>query len=293
MSEKQRIGLALGGGTARGLAHIGALQVLEERGLAPSHVAGTSYGAIIAAFYALGLPALEIERVVREQNTGEIWVQGIDFGLHKGALIHGRRLARWLDRKFFHGATFSDCELPFAIATTDLATGELVILHKGSIAQAVQASCALPGVFASVEIDGRVLVDGGFVEPVPFRTATALGAARIVGIHAGIDADASRAIGWFRALHGTPAGRAFDRWANALGVTSSWSRLLRGWSLSLRAYEHGIDVPEGALLVEVFPPIAWWDFHRSPVAIAAGRAAMERALDAGSGVMADMVSVNE
>lgn len=280
MFETQGLGLALGGGTARGLAHIGALQVLEERGLAPSCVAGTSYGAIIGAFYALGLPALEIERIVRQQNSGEIWAQGIDFGLHRGAVIHGRRLARWLDRKFFHGASFDDCEIPFAIATTDLETGERVVLDQGPIAVAVQASCALPGVFAPVELAGRVLVDGGFVEPVPFGTVQRFSPARIVGLHAGIDVDASRAIRWFRRLHRTPAGRKFDSWAHTVGVRSVWSRLLRGWALSLRAYEHGIHVPEGALLVEVFPPIAWWDFHRSPVAIEAGRNAMARALDA-------------
>ena len=280
MSDRQGLGVALGGGTARGLAHIGALQVLEERGWAPDALAGTSYGAIMAALYALGMPGLELERLVRQQNTGEIWAQGIDFGLHRGALIHGRRLGRWLDRKFFQGATFHDCSIPLAIATTDLATGDLHVIRDGSIAAAVQASCALPFVFAPVELEDRLVVDGGFVEPVPFRTVAELGPARVLGVHAGIDAKASKAIAWFRALHRTPAGRAWQRHAEGLGVGSTWSRLARSASLSLRAYEDGIRVPEGATLVEVFPPIAWWDFHRSPQAIRAGRIAMERALDA-------------
>ena len=279
MSTTHRLGVALGGGTARGLAHIGALQVLEERGLAPAALAGTSYGAIMAALYALGMPALELERLVRQQNTGEIWAQGIDFGLHRGALIHGRRLGRWLDRKFFQGATFADCTIPLAIATTDLATGDLHAITEGSLARAVQASCALPFVFAPVEWDGRVIVDGGFVEPVPFRTVAAFAPDRVVGVHAGIDAARSRAIAWFRALHRTSAGRAWQGYASKLGVRGPWSQLVRGMSLSLRAYEDGIRVPAGATLVEVFPPIAWWDFHRSPIAIRAGRAAMERALE--------------
>jgi NTE family protein len=279
MSGGHGLGVALGGGTARGLAHIGALQVLEERGWAVDALAGTSYGAIMAALYALGMPGLELERLVRHQNTGEIWAQGVDFGLHRGALIHGRRLGRWLDRKFFQGATFADCRIPLAIATTDLATGELHVLREGSIAAAVQASCALPFVFAPVELGGRIVVDGGLAEPVPFRTVAALGARRVLGVHAGIDARASKAIAWFRALHRTPGGRAWERYADGLGVGSSWSRLARGASLSLRAYEGGIRVPDGATLVEVSPPIAWWDFHRSPEAVRAGRHAMERALD--------------
>lgn len=261
------------------MAHVGVLQVLEEYDLAPQAIAGTSYGAIIAALVALGVPAVEIERIVRQQNTGELWSQAIDFGLHQGALIHGRRLSQWLDRKLFHGATFGDCSIPLAIATTDLATGDLHILRNGSIARAVQASCALPYVFAPVEIDGRALVDGGLAEPVPFRTAAALGPQRLVGIHAGIDVDASRAVAWFRKLHETQVGRAWRRYAATLGTSNPWSRLAQGVSLSLRAYEHGIRVPEGALLVETRPPIAWWDFHRSPLAIAAGRQAMEAALN--------------
>ena len=279
MCTTRRLGVALGGGTARGLAHIGALQVLEERGLAPVALAGTSYGAIIAALYALGMPALELERLVRQQNTGEIWAQGIDFGLHRGALIHGRRLGRWLDRKLFQGAKFSDCAIPLAIATTDLATGELVAITEGSVAAAVQASCALPFVFAPVEWSGRMVVDGGFVEPVPFRTVAAFGVDHVVGVHAGIDVEASRLIAWFRALHRTQAGRRWQAHADRLGIRTPWSRLARGFSLSMRAYEDGIRTPPGATLVEVFPPIAWWDFHRSPIAIRAGRAAMTRALD--------------
>lgn len=280
MSDKHGLGVALGGGTARGLAHIGALQVLEERGSTPDALAGTSYGAIMAALYALGMPGLELERLVRQQNTGEIWAQGIDFGLHRGALIHGRRLGRWLDRKFFQGATFGDCRIPLAIATTDLATGDLHVIREGSIATAVQASCALPFVFAPVELGGMLVVDGGFAEPVPFRTLAELGARRLIGVHAGIDVQATKTIAWFRALHRTPAGRAWQRHAESLGVGTIASRLARGASLSLRAYEDGIRVPDGATLVQVYPPISWWDFHRSPQAIQAGRRAMVRALDA-------------
>ena len=163
------VGVALGGGAARGVAHVGALKALDAAGVRVAGVAGTSYGAVIAALYALGSPALEIERTVRAQDVAELWRQALDFGLHEGGLVRGRRLSSWLDRKFFMGATFADVRVPLAIACTDLATGRLRVLRSGAIADAVRASCALPGVFAPVRLGDEVLIDGGLVETVPFR----------------------------------------------------------------------------------------------------------------------------
>jgi NTE family protein len=106
-------GLALGGGSARALAHIGALKVLEQRGLIPRAISGTSSGAFIAALYALGTPASEVERAMRDLDTLELWSQAFDFGLHRASVINGRRFMNWFDRKYFYGATFADLELCF------------------------------------------------------------------------------------------------------------------------------------------------------------------------------------
>ena len=171
-------------------------------------MAGTSYGAILAALYALGMPALELERLVREQNVSEIWLQGFDVGLHRGSLIYGRRLARWLDRKFFFGATFADTHIDLAVACTDLASGRLEVLREGSIARAVQASYALPGVFAPVRTGGRVLIDGGLVETVPFRALSTLGPELMVGLHAGVDVEHSCLIRRVRRFNASRRGRA-------------------------------------------------------------------------------------
>lgn len=279
--RSERWALALGGGTARGAAHIGVLKVLEARGTPPTALAGTSYGAIVAALYALGAPALEIERLVRQQNVMELWAQGVDFGLHRASLVHGRRLTRWLDRKFFMGASFDDAQLPLALAATDLASGRLQLLREGSIAAAVGASCALPGVFAPVPRGHRHLVDGGFVEPVPFRALQALvaeGAAgsRMLGVHAGLDVRGAQAVDRLRRLSRSRAGRAWHAFGARRRLRNPWSRLLRGLSIALRAYDHPLEPPPAAELLVVAPPIAWWDFHRAPEAIAAGEAAAHR-----------------
>lgn len=277
-SGRPRIGVAFGGGTARGLAHIGALKVLEAEGARPSALAGTSYGAIIAALYALGMPALELERLVREQNTGEIWLQGLDFGLHRGSIIHGRRLARWLDRKFFFGATFRDLQIPFVVACTDLATGRLQVIREGPIAHAVQASCALPGVFAPVRMNGRVLIDGGFVQTVPFRALSTLGPELVIGLHAGVDVEHSRLIRFIRRFNASRWGRRFQRAAGRMQATGPFGQMARGLAISLRSYSHGLREPRGGLLVREEPPAAWWDFHKSPQSILAGERAMREAL---------------
>ncbi len=278
-SSGASLGLALGGGTARGVAHIGALKVLEERGEIPQVLAGTSYGAIIAALYALGMPALEIERLVRSQNLLELWATGIDFGLHRAALIHGRRLERWLDRKIFFGAAIEECERPLAIACTDLATGELAVLREGSIASAVVASSALPMIFAPRKLDGRTLIDGGFVQAVPFEALRSLKPDRMIGIHAGLVPGESRLLRLLRTVAGSRAGRAWARSSWKLHPRVPLRDLAAGLGCALQSYLKPQLVPEGALLVQTTPPISWWDFHRSPEGIAAGEAAMRVALD--------------
>lgn len=275
------LGVALGGGTARGLAHIGALAVLEEAGVRLRAISGTSLGAALAALYALGTPPSALEHLVRNQNTLELWAQGVDFGLHRGALVNGRRLVRWLDRKIFYGATFADVELPLAIACCDLETGRPVVVRDGSLAEAVFASSALPLVFAPAERDDRALIDGGFIEAVPFSALAELRPERMLGLHAGVDVESLPLIRALRRASASPPGRRWHRWARRLPARRPLGRLQKGLALALRGYAHGLRVPRDALLVRLEPPIGWWDFHRSPEAIAAGAGAMRVALENG------------
>ena len=278
-SADSPLGLALGGGTARGLAHIGALKVLESRGLGPDVIAGTSYGAVIAALYALGMPAVELEQLVRRQNILELWSTSLDFGLHRASFIHGRRLERWLDRKVFFGATFADCMMPLAVACTDVATGDLQVVREGPLARAVVASSALPAIFAPVLVDGRVLIDGGFVEAVPFRALQTLSPGRVIGVHAGVDPEKSAIVRFLRRIAASRFGLTWSRMSEGLQPSTSLRSLARGISCALASYSCDQTVPPGALLVTADPPLSWWDFHRSPEAIAAGERAMTQALE--------------
>jgi len=273
------LGIALGGGTARAVAHVGVLEVLAERGWRADAIAGTSSGAMIGAMAALGMSVTEIGALLRGIDVRDLWRQALDPGLDQASLIRGRKLESWLDRHVFRGATFDDLRLPFLVACTDLVTGDLGLLSEGPLARAVVASSALAGYFSPV-IDGEhVWVDGGFVEAVPFRALARLNPERSLGLHAGIDAGRSRVIGSIRYLHGTVAGARWRDWLLARGTQGPWRRLARGIALAAQSYERGLDVPPGARMVSSYPRVAWWDFHRMDEAIAAGRRAAEVAFE--------------
>ncbi len=272
--EPAGLGVALGGGMARGAAHVGVLHALADAGLPPARYAGTSYGAIIAALAALGASPAELRRVVTRETAATLWRDAADVGLHRGALVHGDRLARWFDRTLFHGARIEDAAAPLAIAATDLATGALRVVTRGSVADAVRASCALPGLFAPAAVAGERWVDGGFAEPVPFAALRALGPGASLGVHAGVDLAGAGTLGRLRRLDGGGIGRALHRAADRVRGRNGASAALKGASLALRSYRHDAVAPRGATLLTVAPPIAWWDFHRADTAIEAGVAAV-------------------
>lgn len=279
-------GVALGGGTARGMAHLGALSLLEERGWKPDAIAGTSSGAVVGAMVALGVPPLQVAGLIRRVGARGIWRQALDPGLLEGSLIRGRRLEAWLDREVLGGATFADVRIPFVVACTDLASGELRLLREGPLSRAVLASCALPGFFTPVMgvagvAKDEVMVDGGLVEAVPYSALADLAPGRLLGVHTGIDAQRSKMIGFIRRAQRTGWGARWRDWALARGVAGPWSRLWRGLALAAAAYERSVEVPDGAYLLRAQPPVAWWDFHRSEEAVAAGRASAEAAYDRG------------
>lgn len=174
------IGLALGSGAARGLAHIGVLEVLEEQGLRPDVVAGTSAGAVLGAAYAAGIPA----GAMRHRAAGLTWAGLTEPVIPRRSLLGTKRFQAWLD-DLLGPKTFADLALPFACATADILTGEEVWLREPGlrVSQAVRASCAIPGVFPPVRIARRLLVDGGLFGAVPVRAAKALGAGPVVAVH--------------------------------------------------------------------------------------------------------------
>jgi NTE family protein len=172
------IGLALGSGSARGWAHIGVIRALEEAGIRPDIVCGTSMGALVAAAYADG-DLDRLEKWVLELAWKDV-VGFLDLSL-SGGLIRGERLIGFLREEFFD-LEIGRLAMPFGAVATDLASGREVWLREGMLSDAVHASLALPGLFAPVRRDGRWLVDGGLVNPVPVSLARAMGAEIVIAV---------------------------------------------------------------------------------------------------------------
>jgi NTE family protein len=180
-----KIGLALGSGVARGWAHIGVLRALERRGIKPDIVCGTSIGALIGGVY-LGGQLDELEDWARQLNKVRLsWL--FDFQLGYGGLIAGRRIMQIFDREL-HDRLIEDLPRRFACVTTELGTGHEVWLQSGNLLEAVRASYALPGLFPPVKIDGRWLLDGALVNPVPVSVCRALGARIVIAVNLNADA---------------------------------------------------------------------------------------------------------
>ena len=274
----QTVGVALGGGAARALAHIGAFKALEACGYAPNVLAGTSSGALMGALYALEPSEETLERWALEQDNRAFWANALDFGLHRASLVHGQKFRGYLERTYFHGATFSDLELPLAVACTDFDTGELVVLKEGNVARAIQASCAFPGFFAAVRWEGRPLGDGGLVATVPFAALDGFGVDVCIGLHAGVPTDSSRVVAFLRHWQASERGKRLQRLLLSFEGDTPYAGLLRGLARVQTSYEQGISAPEGAHLISTNPPIAWWDFHKAGKAIAAGERVTRAAL---------------
>lgn len=175
--QPPRIGLALGGGAARGFAHIGVIQVLEEHGIKPSLVVGTSAGSLVAALYASGLDGTQLERLALEMDEGAI----TDWAFPGRGVIRGEALARWV-REHTRGRTIERMPLALGIVAADLDTGRAVLFRRGDPGTAVRASSAVPAVFQPVKIGEREYVDGGLVAPVPVRHAREMGAELVIAV---------------------------------------------------------------------------------------------------------------
>ena len=177
-SRRPAIGVALGGGFARGIAHVGALKVLEQEGIPISIVAGTSVGALIGAAYCSGVTLQELEDMaasIRFSNFAR-WT------LSRCGFASNDRMISFLTR-ILKVKTFEELRIPLGVTATDFNTGEGVVFHSGSIIDPVRASCAYPGMFLPVQIRGRYMVDGMLSHPVPTRPLREMGADRVLAVH--------------------------------------------------------------------------------------------------------------
>ncbi|MFN7694240.1 MAG: patatin-like phospholipase family protein [Burkholderiales bacterium] len=172
-----KVALALGGGAARGFAHIGVIQVLEENGIKPDMVVGTSAGSLVAALYASGKNGNEMARLAESMDEGAI----TDWSFPLKGLIRGEALARYV-RSQTGGRSIEQLPMPLGIVATNLHDGSGVLFRTGDLGAAVRASSAVPAVFQPVEIGNRTFVDGGLVAPVPVRFARQMGAEVVIAI---------------------------------------------------------------------------------------------------------------
>lgn len=243
------IGLALGGGFARGFAHLGVLKVLEQHHIRVSHIAGTSVGSVFGAAYASGAPLARIlaaSRTIRFRDIAR-------WSVSRLGLASNHRLADIIER-VFDSKQFEDMRIPLAVVATDLASGDPVVFRQGPLVEAIRASCAYPGLFEPIQIGTRCFVDGGLVAPVPSQAVRQIGASLVVGVSVGTQ-DASR----------TPPKNIFQVVARAVSA----------------AQKHQLDSWERHADLVIRPDVqdvSWDDFGRASEAIEAGEAAASLAL---------------
>jgi NTE family protein len=248
-SARPGVALALGGGFARGFAHLGVLQVLEENHIAISHIAGTSVGSILGAAYASGAPLAQIMATCRTLKFRDI----ARWHVSRLGLASNHRLADLIERVFV-SQTFEQLRIPMAVVATNLNSGEAVVFTEGNMVDPIRASCAFPGIFEPVEIGTRWLVDGGLIAPVPTQAARNMGAKYVVGVSVGMpEGDRGKPTNIFQVV--------------SRAVCAAQKHQLEMWErhadLIIRPDVHSL---------------AWDDFHRADEAIEAGKTAAKIAL---------------
>ena len=245
-----RIGLALGGGAARGFAHVGVIQVLEEAGVRPDLVVGTSAGSLVAALYASGRDGRQLQQAAEtmEEAAFTDWTLPI---FNRG-MLRGEALARYVNANV-GGRPIERMQLPLGIVATNLATGAGVLFQRGDTGSAVRASSAVPALFVPVKIGDQEYVDGGLVSPTPARYARQMGAELVIAV------DISSA------PEGNPSGDSIQILLQTFAIMGK----------SINGYElRDADVVVRPALVGV----GGADFSARRRAIEAGRAAMQRLL---------------
>jgi NTE family protein len=286
--RKPRIGLALGSGSARGWGHIGAIRALEEHGVKPDIVCGTSIGALVGGIYASGqLDGLE------RWVTGLAWSQVMRLMdlTWKGGLIRGHRLFD-LFRNLFQDREVDELDTRFGCVATELSSGREIWLQHGKLLDVVRASIAMPGFFTPVVRNGTVLVDGGLVNPVPVSMCRAYGAEIVIAVD----------LSWGKLGAYRNMGRELP---DEPTTTVSWLGRLRpawlanGWAKSedpqipsiFEVFNTALDIveqrvarsrlagePADVLITPLLPDFGTMEYHRAAEAIGEGRAAVERML---------------
>jgi len=295
-ASRPTIGLALGGGAARGFAHIGVMRTLEAHGIVPDVIVGTSIGAVVGGCYA-GRQLDSLEQWARSLNVRSV-LSYLDISLSGSGLIRGGHLAKQLETALTDSRV-EDLPIRFAAIATEFNTGHEIWLTRGRLAEALRASYALPGIFPPVLIGGRWLGDGALVNPVPVSAARALGARLVIAVNLNSDLFGR---GTIISDHGSDASDDAAQEAakpNGLRGLFGGERSLRRQLLGRRG-RPGIPTvmveafnvmqdritrarlagdPPDVLISPRLGPVGWFDFHRAALAIAIGSEATEKAIE--------------
>lgn len=256
---RPRVGLALGGGSARGWAHVGVIRALGERGIHPDLVSGTSIGALVGAVLAAG-EMDRFERWLLDMGVKQVFSL-LDVTLN-GGMLKGERLMEHF-RQNFVDRPIQDLPLPFGAVATSLHSGAEIWLREGSTVEAVRASIAMPGLFTPVQRHGDTLVDGGLVNPVPVSLARAMGAEFVIAVDLGADMFVNQ------------------RQKNGGQTRPSLKEVLAG-SINVMqvriARSRLAGDPPDVLLTPKVSSLGFFDFHRAAEAIEIGRRCVEDSL---------------
>ncbi len=172
-----KVALVLGGGAARGFAHIGVIKSLEAQGIVPDIVVGTSAGSVVGALYAGGMSGFEMQKLALQMEEGMV----LDWTLPNRGVLKGEALQAFINQKL-RNQSIQKLPKPLGVVATDLQSGEMVLFRQGNTGMAVRASSTLPGIFQPVEINGRDYVDGGLTSPVPAQAARTMGADFVIAV---------------------------------------------------------------------------------------------------------------
>ncbi len=276
-----RVGVALSAGSAAAMAEIGALEVLQEAGLPISCVAGTSAGSIVGAAFASGhLEALR-KRLSGLTRSGVMRL--FDPAWPREGLLHGRRALEFIRPDL--GETIEALDLPFAAVATDLRTGEEVVLRAGPVFDAVRASIAIPGIFTPWRVGGRLLVDGGLVDPVPVTVARELGAEFVIAMNV-LPLHEIPAPRWSLREHlrliASPGRNHVEPTSAPTmdgrpGLTEVIWRATRILQAQVATTRLRADQPGWLMQIQV-PEVGMFDVHRTPELVECGRRCAEEAL---------------
>lgn len=194
-----KIGLALGGGAARGFAHIGVIKVLESHGIVPDIVVGTSAGSLVGALYAAGNNGFALQKLAFEMDEAAISDWSVPLFSNSSGVLKGEAIQQYVNRAV-NQQPIEKLKLPFGAVATDLRTGQPILFRRGNTGAAVRASSSVPGVFQPVRIGQQDFVDGGLVSPVPVSFARKMGADFVIAVNISAQPDAQPASGTLEVL---------------------------------------------------------------------------------------------